>query len=60
MTDLYVSSLPSVWGKDADEWNPMRFIDGHIDNEIKLGMFGNLYVSLTFSRVMNLRFLASG
>lgn len=49
-----------MWGEDADEWNPMRFIDGHIDNEIKLGMFGNLYVSLTFSRVMNLRFLVSG
>ena len=51
-------SLPSVWGEDADEWNPMRFIDGNIDNEIKLGMFGNLYVSLIPPRVIiNLRLL---
>ncbi|KIY63861.1 cytochrome P450 [Cylindrobasidium torrendii FP15055 ss-10] len=37
--------LPSVWGEDAAEWNPNRFLDGRpIDSNI--GLFGNV---MTFS-----------
>ncbi|EKM52320.1 uncharacterized protein PHACADRAFT_260638 [Phanerochaete carnosa HHB-10118-sp] len=34
--------LPQLWGDDAHEWNPMRFIDGHPNTQVRLGMFGNL------------------
>ena len=34
--------LPEVWGVDADEWNPMRYVEGKIDPQVRLGMFGNL------------------
>lgn len=37
-----LDSLPQVWGDDAHEWNPTRFIDGHPNIQIRLGMFGNL------------------
>ncbi|KIY62356.1 cytochrome P450 [Cylindrobasidium torrendii FP15055 ss-10] len=37
--------LPSVWGADADEWNPERFLDGREINS-NVGMFGKL---LSFS-----------
>ena len=41
-TLTHVTSLHSIWGDDADVWNPMRFIDGNINNEVKVGMLGNL------------------
>lgn len=34
--------LKSVWGEDADVFNPMRFLHGQIDTEVKVGMFANL------------------
>ncbi|GJE98388.1 cytochrome P450 [Phanerochaete sordida] len=34
--------LPEVWGQDAHVWNPMRFIEGKADPQIRVGMFGNL------------------
>jgi len=34
--------LKSVWGEDADEFNPMRFIDGRVEHAVKVGMYGNL------------------
>ena len=36
------SSIKSIWGEDADSFNPTRFLDGSIDNEVKVGMYGNL------------------
>ncbi|KAK0438180.1 cytochrome P450 [Desarmillaria tabescens] len=37
--------LPSVWGEDADEWNPRRFLDGRDVKQTSLGVYANL---LTF------------
>ncbi|KAI0826239.1 cytochrome P450 [Irpex lacteus] len=34
--------IKEIWGEDADEFNPMRFIDGRIKHEYKVGMYGNL------------------
>ncbi|KIY63860.1 cytochrome P450 [Cylindrobasidium torrendii FP15055 ss-10] len=33
--------LPSVWGDDAAEWNPNRFLDGRPINS-NIGLFGNV------------------
>ncbi|KAK0430809.1 cytochrome P450 [Armillaria borealis] len=38
--------LPSVWGDDAEEWNPNRFLDGRDTKQTSLGVYANL---LTFS-----------
>jgi hypothetical protein len=41
------NSLPDVWGEDADEWNPERFLDHHQslrEASSGLGVFGNLCV----------------
>ncbi|KAF4581513.1 hypothetical protein EYR38_002842 [Pleurotus pulmonarius] len=40
--------LPSVWGDDADEWNPRRFLDAAKDKEkqVSIGVYANL---MTFS-----------
>ncbi|KAK0455344.1 cytochrome P450 [Desarmillaria tabescens] len=47
MTSLYsYNRLPSVWGDDAEEWNPSRFLDGRDAKQISLGVYANL---LTFS-----------
>ncbi|KAK0438186.1 cytochrome P450 [Desarmillaria tabescens] len=47
MTSIYTyNRLPSVWGEDADEWNPQRFLDGREVNQTSLGVYSNL---LTFS-----------
>jgi alkylphenol/PAH-inducible cytochrome P450 monooxygenase len=35
-------SIKSIWGEDADQFNPMRFIDGRVENAVKVGMYGNL------------------
>ncbi|EKM51227.1 uncharacterized protein PHACADRAFT_213095 [Phanerochaete carnosa HHB-10118-sp] len=34
--------LPEVWGEDADVWNPMRFVDGTLERQSKLGLYANL------------------
>ncbi len=34
------SSLPSLWGDDAEEWNPARFLDN--PPSVSLGVYGNL------------------
>ncbi|RDX57275.1 cytochrome P450 [Lentinus brumalis] len=38
--------LRSVWGEDADEWNPNRFLRIDPTKQIRVGVFGNL---MTFS-----------
>ncbi|SJL05138.1 uncharacterized protein ARMOST_08511 [Armillaria ostoyae] len=47
MASIYsYNRLPSVWGDDAEEWNPSRFLDGRDGKQISLGVYANL---LTFS-----------
>ncbi|KAK0451384.1 cytochrome P450 [Desarmillaria tabescens] len=41
-----VSGLSSVWGDDANEWNPSRFLDGRDVKQTSIGVYANL---LTFS-----------
>ena len=39
------NSLPEVWGEDAEEWNPERFLDRqrHFkEASCNIGIFGNL------------------
>ncbi|KAK0455308.1 cytochrome P450 [Desarmillaria tabescens] len=38
--------LPSVWGSDADKWNPPRFFEDRTTKQAYLGVYANL---LTFS-----------
>ena len=42
-TNLYFSSLPEVWGNDADVWNPDRFLRIKTENQpANVGVFSNL------------------
>ena len=34
--------LPQVWGEDADEWNPGRFLNTEIVSQTSIGVYGNL------------------
>ncbi|KAK0229231.1 cytochrome P450, partial [Armillaria nabsnona] len=44
MASIYsYNRLPSVWGDDAEEWNPSRFLDGRGVKQISLGVYANLY-----------------
>ncbi|KAI0756691.1 cytochrome P450 [Daedaleopsis nitida] len=36
--------VPSVWGEDADSWDPDRFLRIDPTKQIRVGMFANLYV----------------
>nr|BAL05188.1 cytochrome P450 [Phanerodontia chrysosporium] len=38
--------LAHVWGEDAHDWNPMRFLQGDTEKQTKVGMLSNL---ITFS-----------
>ena len=40
--------LPSVWGDDAEEWNPNRFLDGRDIKQMSLGVYANLYDLVRF------------
>ncbi|KAF8266042.1 cytochrome P450 [Lactarius quietus] len=45
--------LPDVWGKDADEWNPERFLDPqrrYKEASSNIGVFGNLMSFSTGTR----------
>ncbi|KAK0199315.1 cytochrome P450 [Desarmillaria ectypa] len=45
LCSLYLyNRLPSIWGADAEEWNPARFLDKGIP--VSLGVYANL---MTFS-----------
>ncbi|KAK0457464.1 cytochrome P450 [Desarmillaria tabescens] len=47
MASVYTyNRLPSVWGNDAEEWNPGRFVDGRGIKQTSLGVYANL---MTFS-----------
>lgn len=35
-------SLQSVWGEDAEEWNPDRWLETPKEKRVSLGMFANL------------------
>lgn len=35
-------SLPTLWGDDAQEWNPERFLGKNAEKQVKVGMFANL------------------
>ncbi|KAK0207525.1 cytochrome P450 [Armillaria fumosa] len=43
---IFVSVLPSVWGDDAAEWNPCRFLEDRGIKQESLGTYANL---MTFS-----------
>ena len=33
---MSLCSLPEIWGEDADQWNPLRFVEGNIEKEFEL------------------------
>ncbi|EKM52322.1 uncharacterized protein PHACADRAFT_211594 [Phanerochaete carnosa HHB-10118-sp] len=35
--------IADVWGEDAHEWNPMRFVERDTQKQTKVGMFANLW-----------------
>ncbi|KAJ8494561.1 hypothetical protein ONZ45_g13198 [Pleurotus djamor] len=50
-TDIFVSicaynRLPEIWGPDADQWNPRRFLEQSQISQTSVGVFANL---MTFS-----------
>ena len=40
-------SIKKIWGEDADIFNPLRFIEGKVEHEFKVGMYSNLLVNFT-------------
>ncbi|PBK85490.1 cytochrome P450 [Armillaria gallica] len=38
--------LPSIWGSDADQWNPDRFINNRAKPQAPLGMYANLIMEM--------------
>ena len=39
---LSANRSKAIWGEDADNFNPMRFIKGSIEHDAKVGMYSNL------------------
>ncbi|KZS99422.1 cytochrome P450 [Laetiporus sulphureus 93-53] len=39
---LTINRLPQVWGEDADEWNPSRFVDTKNNRQYSIGMFADM------------------
>ncbi|KAL0566776.1 hypothetical protein V5O48_015228 [Marasmius crinis-equi] len=35
--------LKQVWGEDAEEWNPERFMEGHHNRQTTLGVYANMF-----------------
>ncbi|GJJ11014.1 hypothetical protein Clacol_005243 [Clathrus columnatus] len=45
MSIINYNRLKSVWGDDADEWRPERFLEDHEHKQqTKLGVIGNMYI----------------
>ncbi|KAK0438171.1 cytochrome P450 [Desarmillaria tabescens] len=43
VASIYIyNRLPSVWGEDADKWNPDRFLQPQRHNQTPLGVYANL------------------
>ena len=42
VADARGSRLPEVWGEDAAEWNPDRFLNPEIPKQTSVGIYSNL------------------
>ncbi|KAK0445342.1 cytochrome P450 [Desarmillaria tabescens] len=45
--------LPTVWGNDADRWNPGRFLDSAERRQLSLGVYSNLYAHFSSSKLLD-------
>ncbi|GJJ11676.1 hypothetical protein Clacol_005912 [Clathrus columnatus] len=51
MSFINYNRLKSVWGDDADEWHPERFLEDYEHKQqIKLGVVGNMYVVVSLTQ----------
>lgn len=42
MLIMLAISLPEVWGVDADQFNPERFLGPDQEKQVKVGVYANL------------------
>jgi cytochrome P450 len=51
--------LASVWGEDAEEWHPERFLGRSTARQTSVGVLDNLWVCVPFIHKCNLRLPAA-